>query len=391
MLKKCRICNNRFQSFLSLGKQPCADTFLKSKKQAISLKKFPLIVGFCKCSHLSAIYPISGYMRYEKHDYSYTSDNSIVSRSHFKKIAKTICKNLKLNEKSFLVEAGSNDGTFLNEIVNLSKAKVLGVDPSSNITKIARRKKIQTLTSYFDYKCSKIIKKKFGNADVIYGANVFNHVDDINNFLKGASKLIKNNGRLILEVPDLNSLIEKVGFDTIYHEHRHYFSESSLSKILNKQGFSVYKIQKINYMSGSLRVFASKKKNNKIKYRKISLSEFNLFKKKVFITIQKIREFIIKNKPVIGIGAATKGNTLLNSCNFNDDDIKYILDRSEHKINKYTPGSGIKILKESNSIGNYSALILPWNITRYLVKKKFFRNIKYTSIAKITRNLKLKK
>ena len=389
MLKKCRICNNKFQSFLSLGKQPCADTFLKSKKQALSLKKFPLIVGFCKCAHLSAIYPISGYLRYEKHDYSYTSDNSIVSRSHFRKIAKIICKDLKLNKKSFLVEAGSNDGTFLNEIVNLSKAKVLGVDPSSNISKIARRKKIQTLTSYFDYKCSRIIKKKFGNADVIYGANVFNHVDDINNFLKGASRLIKNNGRLILEVPDLNSLIEKIGFDTIYHEHRHYFSENSLSKILNKQGFSVYKIQKINYMSGSLRVFASKNKiNNKIKFRKISLSQFNLFKKKVFITIQKIREFIKKNKPVLGIGAATKGNTLLNCCNFNDEDIKYILDRSKHKINKFTPGSGIKILKESNLIDNYSALILPWNITRYLVKKKFFRKIKYTSIAKITRNLR---
>lgn len=389
MLKKCRICNNRFQSFLSLGKQPCADTFLKSQKQALSLKKFPLIVGFCKCAHLSAIYPISGYLRYEKHDYSYTSDNSIVSRSHFRKIAKIICKNLKLNKKSFLVEAGSNDGTFLNEVVNLSKAKVLGVDPSSNISKIARKKKIQTLTSYFDYKCSGIIKKKFGNADVIYGANVFNHVDDINNFLKGASRLIKNNGRLILEVPDLNSLIEKVGFDTIYHEHRHYFSENSLSKILNKQGFSVLKIQKINYMSGSLRVFASKNKiNNKIKFRKISLSQFNLFKKKVFITIQKIREFTKKNKPVLGIGAATKGNTLLNCCNFNDEDIKYILDRSKHKINKFTPGSGIKILKESNLIDKYSALILPWNITRYLVKKKFFKNLKYTSIAKITRNLR---
>ncbi len=389
MLKKCRICNNKFQSFLSLGKQPCADTFLKSKKQALSLKKFPLIVGFCKCAHLSAIYPISGYLRYEKHDYSYTSDNSIVSRSHFRKIAKIICKDLKLNKKSFLVEAGSNDGTFLNEIVNLSKAKVLGVDPSSNISKIARRKKIQTLTSYFDYKCSRIIKKKFGNADVIYGANVFNHVDDINNFLKGASRLIKNNGRLILEVPDLNSLIEKIGFDTIYHEHRHYFSENSLSKILNKQGFSVYKIQKINYMSGSLRVFASKNKiNNKIKFRKISLSQFNLFKKKVFITIQKIREFIKKNKPVLGIGAATKGNTLLNCCNFNDEDIKYILDRSKHKINKFTPGSGIKIKKETKSIANYSALILPWNITKYLLKKKYLKKIKYTSIAKINRNIK---
>ena len=59
--------------------------------------------------------------------------------------------------KKFLVEVRCNDGTFLNEIVNLSKAKVLGVDPSSNITKIAKEK-IQTLTSYFDYK-PKIIKK----------------------------------------------------------------------------------------------------------------------------------------------------------------------------------------------------------------------------------------
>ena len=391
MLKKCRICNNRFKSFLSLGKQPCADTFLKSKKLSINLKRFPLVVGFCRCSHMSAIYPITGFLRYEKYDYSYTSDNSIVSRTHFKKIANIICKKFRINKKSFVIEAGSNDGTFLKEILKVSKARVLGVDPAKNIITLAKKKNINTFTNYFNCNTSKKILKRFGTADIIYGANVFNHVDDIQDFLSGVNILLNNSGNLILEVPDLNSLIEKVGFDTIYHEHRHYFSENSLSKILNKHGFSVYKIQKINYMSGSLRVFASKTKiKNKLKFRKVSLSQFILFKKKVFITIQKIREFIKKNKPVIGIGAATKGNTLLNCCNFNSDDIKYILDRSEHKINKYTPGSGIKILKESNSIGNYSALILPWNITRYLVKKKFFRKTKYISIAKITRNLKLK-
>ena len=86
MLKKCRICNNRFKSFFIFRKQPCADTFLKSKKLSINLKRFPLVVGFCKCSHMSAIYPITGFLRYEKYDYSYTSDNSIVSRTHFKKI-----------------------------------------------------------------------------------------------------------------------------------------------------------------------------------------------------------------------------------------------------------------------------------------------------------------
>ena len=389
MLKKCRICNKSFKSFLSLGNQPCADTFLKSKKDSINLKKFPLIVGYCKCSHLSSIFPISGFLRYEKYDYSYTSDNSVVSRMHFKKIAKTICKKFKLNKNSFLIEAGSNDGTFLNEIINLSKSKVLGIDPSKNISRIARKKKINVITDYFNNKTSKKIKKKFGNADVIYGANVFNHVDDINDFLKAARRLIKKNGQLILEVPDLNSLIKKVGFDTIYHEHRHYFSESSIFKLLKNQGFNVYKIQKINYMSGSLRVFSSMNTNKKVtNLQKISLKEFNLFKQKVNLTIKKIKEFVKKNGPIVGIGAATKGNTLLNSCNFTDHDINFIMDKSKYKINKFTPGSGIKILKEKKFNSNYSALILPWNITKYLTKKKYFKKIKYTSIAKITRNFK---
>ena len=110
----------------------------------------------------------------------------------------------------------------------------------------------------------------------------------------------------------------------------------------------------------------------KIIPQSVSFSEFQKFKKKVYLTIQKIKDFVRKNQPIVGIGAATKGNTLLNCCNFNDNDIKYILDRSKYKINKYTPGSGIKILKEKKSLGNYSALILPWNITRYLIKKKKF-------------------
>ena len=80
------------------------------------------------------------------------------------------------------------------------------------------------MTNYFNYKTSKKIISKYGKADLLYGANVFNHVGDNIDFLKGAFNLLKKNGKLILEVPDLKSLISKMGFDTIYHEHRHYYS-----------------------------------------------------------------------------------------------------------------------------------------------------------------------
>jgi len=92
---------------------------------------------------------------------------------------------------------------------------------------------------------------------------------------------------------------------------------------------------------------------------------------------------------VYGIGAATKGNTLLNCCGFDDTAIKFILDRSKHKINKFTPGSAIKIIKEKKNLKIKAALILPWNITNHLLKKFFKkRKIMYTSIPKVINKTK---
>lgn len=215
------------------------------------------------------------------------------------------------------------------------------------------------------------------------------------NFLQGVNFLLKDKGILILEVPDLKSLVKKIGFDTIYHEHRHYYSEKSLNKILNKKGFKIIKLEKIKYMAGSIRVFAKKQKNsfkNKKKLSYINLKEFINFKKKIKIIIKEIKFFIyqnLKNKNfVYGVGAATKGNTLLNCCQFNDKHIKFILDKSKLKINKFTPGSAIKIINENKNIRMKAALILPWNITNHLIKKFSKKNkIMYTSIPKIIKNV----
>ena len=390
--KKCNICKQKFLEILKLGNHPCADTFLKSKSLSLKLKQYPLAVGFCRCSHMTSICAVPDYNRYEKHDYSYTSDNSPVSRSHFKNIAIKICKKFKLCNDHLVVEAGSNDGTFLKEIREFSGANVLGVDPSKNISKIAKKKKIKTIVNYFSTKTAFRILSKYGKCDVIYGANVFNHVDDNIDFLNGASLLLKKKGILILEVPDLKSLIEKVGFDTIYHEHRHYYSEKSLNKILKLKGFNIFHIEKIKYMAGSLRIFARKKKNNfRINLTSVKFKEFKNFKRKVPQVINEIKNFVKKNKKlnknILGIGAATKGNTLLNCCQFTDEDIKFILDNSKYKINKYTPKSGIKIIEESKKINIEAALILPWNISNHLIKKLFkHKKIEYTSIAKVVKN-----
>ena len=163
-------------------------------------------------------------------------------------------KNIALDLKK-LCSRCCSDGTFLKNLKNVSQSRVLGVSQN-----IAKSRGVKTLIGYFDKSNSIKIKKNYGEADLFYGANVFNHVENNFEFLSSARRLIKNNGYLVLEVPDLKSLIKKNGFDTIYHEHRHYYSAMSISKLLKKYNFKIIKIEKIKYMAGSLRVYAIKKK-----------------------------------------------------------------------------------------------------------------------------------
>ena len=85
----------------------------------------------------------------------------------------------------------------------------------------------------------------------------------------------------------------------------------------------------------------------------------------------------------------TKGNTLLNCCNLDDKKIKYILEMSKYKINKFTPGSAIKIINEKKIKNIKAMLILPWNITSHLLNKfSSKQKILYTSIQKILKKIK---
>ena len=151
MQKYCNICNKKFKSYLNLGKHPCADSFLDNRNSAKKIKKYPLVVGYCNCHHLTAIHKISGHQRYNKFNYSYTSSNSPVSLGHFKNIANKICKKFKIKKNSKVLEIASNDGTFLYFVRKFSKAFCLGIDPSKYMCAIAKLKRLKTESIYFNF------------------------------------------------------------------------------------------------------------------------------------------------------------------------------------------------------------------------------------------------
>ncbi len=104
---------------------------------------------------------------------------------------------------------------------------------------------------------------------------------------------------------------------------------------------------------------------------------------------EETKEVTIESENEDGVGAATKGNTLLNYCNLTSKHIDFILDKSKLKIGKYTPGSCIKIVDEDRYKNFQALIILPWNISKYLLKKFTKKTRKpYISVQNIVKKLK---
>lgn len=392
IVKKCQLCGSKkINIVIDLGHHPLADTFLRDVNQEEIF--YPLQVFLCKnCGYTGLLHVVPAQTRYQKIDYSYTSSNSPVSLNHFKEMASQVIKTTNIGNKDLVVDIGSNVGTLLKEFKNQSGCNIIGVDPSPNIARLAIKDKIPTIQDFFNKESVKKINKKYGKAKVITCNNTFNHINDLNQFMQDVDKLLATDGYFVFETPYMLDLVKTAAFDTIYLEHISYFSIKPFRKFFKKFDFNVYYIETNEYMGGSIRVYVSRQKENKIlvdNYLKIE-DMANIFHPKIYEKMmEKIRllkfnlcsqiyKVKAEGNKIIGIGAATKGNTLLNYCKIDNSLIDFVTDSSPLKIGKFTPGSHI-LIKDDKDITpdiNY-ALILPWNIADFLKKKLKNLNLKF--------------
>jgi len=390
---KCRLCQSSdIHKVVDLGFHPLADTFLEKDVQFGPEVSYPLQLGLCQsCGHVFTLFSISQHERYQKHDYSYDSSNSKVSVNHFQEFCNAILSAESLKKDSFIVDIGGNIGTLLGHFKSAGYSNVLNIEPSENIANMAIKNGIPTFNDFFNKNATSSIKTN-GKVDVLLSSNVVNHADDLVSLLCTAKDVMNKDGIFVFEVPYLLDLIQETSFDTIYHEHVHYFGIKPLAQCLQSQGFAIYKVERINYMCGSIRVYASRsRKQTKSVSKLIEIEEgiglytdeiYNAFTRRVELLKFNVNKYLWKVRAdggkIIGIGAATKGNTLLNYCKLDSDLIEYVTDMSPLKIGKQMPGSHIPIKSDTDIDDSVThALILPWNIADHLKKKLSHLNLKF--------------
>ena len=254
----CRLCSsNDLHKFLDLGLQPPSDQFLNKKKTNNDIIFYPLSVNTCKnCGFKQLTHVVDPKILYQQ-DYPYESSLTKSGLDHFYEFALSVKNQFKLKSDDLVIDIGSNVGVLLDSFKSLG-IKVLGVDPAKNICKIANKRGIKTLNSFFDSNICEFIKKKHGKAKVITGTNVFAHIDNLSELFKNVKKILdKKDGIFIIEVPHFLNLLKNLEFDTIYHEHLSYITIQPLIKFLKKKNLKIFKVEKKDIHGGSIRIFIS--------------------------------------------------------------------------------------------------------------------------------------
>jgi len=381
---KCRHCNAELKHvFVDLIDSPPSNAMLREDQLNEPETYFPLKIFTCTNCFLVQVDEVKKADEIFNNEYTYFSSYSTSWLKHSKDYVDMMMKRFSFTSQSQVIEIASNDG-YLLQYFKEYNVPVLGVDPTANTAEVAIAKGIPTLIDFFGSAfAQKELVKKGIKADLILGNNVLAHVPDINDFVGGMKIALREKGIITMEFPHLLKLVEESQFDTIYHEHFSYLSFTAVKTIFEKQGLVMFDVQEIPTHGGSLRIFARHKDDPS---KEISQHVHDLLKKEEKAGIKTLAyysnfqervdrikyafwDFLLKakkeSKKVIAYGAAAKGNTLLNYCGVKGNDlIRFAVDASPHKQNKYLPGSRI-LVRDLNSIKEYKpdyVIIFPWNL-----------------------------
>lgn len=387
-LNYCRLCKAKnLKLILDLGKSPLPNAFLKKSQLSKPEPFFPLKVNFCtKCGQVQLSHVVSPELMF-RDNYTYVSSTSPVMVDHFKAYANSVFKKLKLKKKDLVVEIGSNDGTLLKFFKKLG-VEVLGVDPARNVAAQATKEGILTLPHFFSSKLAKQVIKKYGKAKVVTGNNVFAHIHNLDEVVKGVKELLDENGVFIIEFPYLIDFIDNTVFDSVYHEHLSYLAVRPLNKFFKSFGMQIFDCFRTPVQGGSIRVFV-KKQGGKYKKTAVVAKFLDLEKKKKLDQIQTYFEFAKKvqetkkslnallaklkkqNKKIVGYGAPGRSTTLLNYFGIDNKILDYIVDDNPYKLGLYTPGTHIPIfdIPQIQKTNPDYVLILSWNFAESIMKK----------------------
>ena len=385
---RCRACGSAdVRLVLSLGQTPLANALVQEASLTSPEPKYPLDLAFCTACTLvqiTASVPPETLFR----DYPYFSSFSDTLLAHAKVLTDRITRDRHLDATSLAVEVASNDG-YLLQYYKERGVPVLGIEPARNIAAVAVRERgIPTVTEFFDAALAQKLAADGKSADVLHANNVLAHVPDLPGFVAGIRTVLKPTGIAVIEAPYVRDLVDRIEFDTIYHEHLCYFSLTALRRLFHGHDLEIIDVERLTIHGGSLRLTAAPRVGSlrservdqllreeeavgmtKLSYYADFASRVASLRDELCGMLGKLKS---EGKRIAAYGAAAKGSTLLNFFGIGRETLDFVVDRSPHKQGRYMPGVRLPIVpttKLVEEVPDYT-LLLAWNFADEILEQQ---------------------
>lgn len=396
---KCRACQSEDLSpIISLGEQYISNFVESEEEQG---KKIPLNLVLCEnCKLLQLEHNAPPELMWNE-QYWYRSGISSTIIDDLKDIVNKAQELKELKEGDIVIDIGCNDGCLLDMYSEWTTR--VGFEPSKNVAKEAEEKGHYVINNFFN---AKDFKKEYcGKAKIITAISMFYDLENPNKFLKDIVDCLDEEGIFIIQQNYLISMLEQNAFDNICHEHREYYSLTSLKYLLEKYGLEVFDVELNDINGGSLRTYIKFKDDGEsikthIKFEEnASLKGFEGAKERIkqieekeleldaikpyqefALRIEKIKKELMdflkqekeKGKKICIYGASTRGNVALQYFGLTSDLIDCIADKNPDKWGKKTIGSLIPIVspEEMRKINPDYLLVNTWHFFDEIKKQE---------------------
>lgn len=375
----------RLTPILSLGKQPLANNLVPLDRADTPDAVFPLELMWCddlKLVQLSTSVPPTELFSEYLYLTSFSTALVEAARVH---VDERVARH-GLVAGDLAMEIGSNDGYLLKHY-QAHGLDVLGVDPASNVAAVANDAGVPTLNTFFGREVGSELRAEHRRPKVVHANNVMAHVPDVDGVMAGIAMMLHDDGVFVTETPYVVKMIDTAEFDTIYHEHLYYYSLTSYTGLLARNGLETIDVELIPAHGGSLRITAALPGRYPLSEAAcqmltdeeaagVNTAEYYAeFGDNVRALLRKLADLLdslaADGCTIGGYGAAAKATVLLNALGPAAAHVMWVADKSTFKQGHLMPGPRMPIVSPDSVLDDQPdyLLVLAWNYFDEIAKQ----------------------
>jgi hypothetical protein len=389
---RCRICGNtNLATVVDLGEQYLTGVFPSSISPELS--RGPVQLAKCIgsdpkifCGLLQLRHTFAPEQMYGT-TYGYRSALNPSMAQHLHRKAELLQERVRLRIDDLVLDIGSNDGTSLARYP-ADGPTLVGIDPSARKFAKYYRSGIELIVDFFS---AKVFQRHFGNrkAKLITSIAMFYDLERPQEFVNDVAKVLADDGLWHLEQSYLPSMLRTNSYDTICHEHISYYALRQLDWMTRRAGLRIVDVELNDINGGSFAVTVAKQQSavqasssvealarneaamelDKMEPYEALLDRVTAHRKLLLAFFAEVQR---EKKKIVGYGASTKGNVLLQFCGITPDMLPCIAEVNEDKFGCFTPGTWIPIVSErqARDMNPDYFFVLPWHFRNNIVARE---------------------